>query len=76
MNATTKVTIWQLAAVIGKSVETIRRNVKLGNIPPADSVSIGARTHCWRLSTIADWNPALAARLESLLESNDIHQVF
>lgn len=71
-----KITITQLAAVLGKSVEMVRRNIKRGIIPPSECNALGSKTACWKLSTVFAWNPAVAKRLKSLLDSNTSSEVF
>lgn len=51
------------AAVLGVSVDTFRRRLTLGEIPPAD-LKPNQRGASWRLSTIQRWNPQAAAKIQ------------
>lgn len=64
------VSIQVIAACSGLSHDTLQRRIRRGEMPSPDS-----RTHeglGWYLSTIKDWNPALAARIERGVQ----HKVF
>lgn len=55
-----------LAAVLGRSYESLNRSIRLGRIP-AKTPGNGVRG--WRLSTIRAWNPSVAERIENLLKT-------
>ena len=57
-----------LAAVIGKSADSVKRDRLAGKIPPFDSHP-DKKSKGWRLSTIAKWNPRAARQLEGLMKS-------
>ena len=57
-----------LALIIGKSAESVKRDMMAGKVPRFDA-RIDKKTQGWRLSTIASWNPRVAERIETLLKS-------
>lgn len=56
-----------VAAVCGKSYESLNRAVRLGRMPKKD---VDGRLRGWRLSTVHAWNPRLAERIDDLLKTN------
>lgn len=55
-----------VAAAMGKSYESLNRDVRLGLMPA--KVQDG-RLKGWRLSTLNKWNPRLGRNLEGLLST-------
>lgn len=57
-----------LAVVIGKSAESVKRDMLAGKIPHFDA-GPDRKIHGWRLSTLMAWNPRIGIRLELLLKT-------
>ncbi len=55
-----------VAAVLGKSYESVNRLIRFGRMPPKEPDD---RLRGWRLSTLRAWNPPVAERIENLLKT-------
>lgn len=61
------VKIEALCAVLGVSADTVTRRQRRGQIPPFDFC--GKPNAGWRLGTLREWNPQLAAKIARGIES-------
>lgn len=55
-----------VAAVCGKSYESLNRDTRMGKMPPKD---FDSRLRGWKLSTLNAWNPRVARNIEELLKT-------
>ena len=55
-----------LMLVLNCESRSLQMKIKAGQVPPPDGRGSGA-LKLWRLSTIRNWNPAIAADVEALL---------
>lgn len=55
-----------VAAVCGKSYESLNRDIRFGRMPAKTQAG---KTKGWRLSAITAWNPRLARNIEELLKT-------
>ena len=55
-----------LAVALDRSREGIDKGIRAGHIPPKN-IDINGNRRGWTLSTLRDWNPRIAKRLELLL---------
>jgi len=57
-----------LAAVIGKSADSVKRDRLAGRIPPFDSHP-DRKAKGWKLSTLTAWNQRIGRQLDGLMKS-------
>ena len=55
-----------LAVALDRSREGIDKGIRGGHIPPKN-ITINGNRRGWTLSTLRDWNPRVAKRLELIL---------
>lgn len=57
-----------LAVVIGRSAESVKRDVLAGKLPAFDA-KVDRKLQGWRLSTLKKWNPRISSRIAALLRT-------